>query len=60
VADALRQEPGVEVELVDGNWGELTVTVDGQVVAQKRLLFKPSIAKVVKRVRETGAGKSQR
>jgi hypothetical protein len=35
VADALRKEPGVEVELVDGKRGELTVLVDGHVVARK-------------------------
>jgi hypothetical protein len=52
VADALRKEPGVEVELVDGNRGEFTVLVDGQVVARKGLLFKPSLDKVVKAVRE--------
>jgi hypothetical protein len=57
VADALRKEPGVEVELVDGNRGEFTVLVDGQVVAQKGLLFKPSVEKVLKAVREaTPAG----
>ncbi len=52
MADALRQEPGVEVELVNGNRGELTVLVDGWVVAKKGLLFKPSVAKVLKAVRE--------
>jgi hypothetical protein len=35
VAAALRQEPGVDVELVDGGKGEFTVTVDGRPVAQK-------------------------
>jgi hypothetical protein len=48
----LRQEPGVEVELVDGNRGELTVLVDGREVARKGLLFKPSVEKVLKAVRE--------
>jgi hypothetical protein len=52
VADALRKEPGVEVEVVDGNRGELTVTVDGRVVAKKFLLFKPSVEKVLKAVKE--------
>jgi hypothetical protein len=52
VADALRKEPGVEVELVDGNRGELTVLVDGRVVAKKGLIFKPSVEKVLKAVRE--------
>jgi hypothetical protein len=52
VADALRKEPGVEVELVDGNRGELTVLVDGREVAKKGLIFKPSVEKVLKAVRE--------
>jgi hypothetical protein len=52
VADALRKEPGVEVELVNGNRGEFTVQVDGRTVARKGLIFKPSVEKVVKAVRE--------
>jgi hypothetical protein len=35
VAAALRQEPGVEVDVVDGGKGEFTVTVDGRPVVQK-------------------------
>jgi hypothetical protein len=35
VADALRQEPGVDVQLVDGGKGEFTVSVDGRQVAKK-------------------------
>jgi hypothetical protein len=35
VAAALRQEPGVNVQLVDGKKGEFTVTVDGQQIPQK-------------------------
>ena len=55
----MRQEPGVEVELVDGNRGELTVLVDGKVVAKKGLFFKPSVQKVLAAVREaTPAGTS--
>jgi hypothetical protein len=52
VADALRKEPGVEVELVNGKRGELTVLVDGRVVARKLLVFKPSVEKILKAVRE--------
>jgi hypothetical protein len=52
VAEELRKEPGLEVELVDGRRGEFTVLVDGQVVAKKGLLLKPSVEKVVKAVRE--------
>ncbi len=58
MADALRKEPGVEVELVDGNHGELTVLVDGHVVAKKWLLFKPSVDKVVQAVREAPAAEA--
>ncbi len=47
----MRKEPGVEVELVNGKRGELTVLVDGQVVAKKWLLFKPSVEKVVTAVK---------
>jgi hypothetical protein len=53
LAAALRQEPGVEVELVGGNRGELTVLVDGKVVARKFLFFKPSVQKVLAAVRKT-------
>jgi hypothetical protein len=52
VADALRKELGVEVEMVNGDQGELTVLVDGRPVAKKFLMFKPSVEKVVKAVRE--------
>jgi hypothetical protein len=50
----LRQEPGVEVEVTDGDWGELTVLVDGQVVARKWFFFKPSVQKVLRAVKEAG------
>jgi len=40
----LKQEPGVEVTLVDGDRGELTVLVDG----------KPSVEKVLEAVRQAG------
>jgi hypothetical protein len=50
----LKQEPGVEVEVADGKHGELTVLVDGQVVARKWLFFKPSVQKVLRAMREAG------
>ena len=56
MADALRQEPGVEVELVNGNRGEFSVLMDGKLVAKKRLVFTPSVDKVVKAVREEASG----
>ena len=48
----MRNEPGVEVELVNGNRGELTVQVDGRTVARRVLFFKPSVEKVLEAVRE--------
>jgi hypothetical protein len=54
VADALRKEPGVEVALVDGSRGEFTVLVDGQVVAKKGLISKPSVDEILKAVRAAG------
>jgi hypothetical protein len=42
----------VEVEVVDGKRGELTVAVDGQVVAKNFLIFKPSVEKVLRAVRD--------
>lgn len=52
MADVLRNEPGIEVELLDGDRGEFSVLVDGQVVAKKGLIFKPSAEKVLEAVRE--------
>jgi hypothetical protein len=55
VADALRKEPGVETEVVNGKRGEFTVQVDGKTVAKKCLLFfMPSVQTVLKAVREAG------
>jgi hypothetical protein len=52
VADALRTESDVEVDVVEGNRGELTVLLDGRVVAKKLLfIFKPSVENVLKAVR---------
>ncbi len=57
MADALRKEPGVEVEVVNGKGGELTVQVNGKTVARKFLFFfKPSVEKVVQAVREAPDG----
>ena len=55
MADALRKESGVEVQLVNGNRGEFTVLLDGRVVAKKGLIFKPSVEKILKAVRETNS-----
>ena len=56
----MRKEPGVEVEVVNGKRGELTVQVDGRTVAKKVLFyFKPSIEKVLKAVREAGVSEAR-
>ena len=52
MAEALKREPDVEVQLVDGKRGEFTVLVDGDVVAKKGLIFKPSVETVVNKVKE--------
>jgi hypothetical protein len=43
------------VQVVDGQMGELTVLVDGQVVARKDQGGMPSLARVVGAVRETAS-----
>ena len=55
----MRKEPGVEVEVVDGNRGEFTVQVDGRTVAKKFLFFKPSVEKVLKAVREARSNEAK-
>jgi hypothetical protein len=52
VAEELRKELGVPVDLVNGSRGEFTVLVDDRPVARKWLIFKPSVEKVLKAVRE--------
>jgi hypothetical protein len=58
VAEALRKEPGTQVELIDGEQGELTVSLDGRTVFQKGDTL-PSPNEVVTAVRqaETAAGR---
>ena len=61
MADALRNELGVEVEVAAGHWGELSVAVDGRVVARKKLLlFKPSVETVLMAVRNVMATPTRR
>jgi hypothetical protein len=59
LAAALKQEPGIEVELVNGKLGELTVLVDGKEVAKKWLVFKPSVQKVLTAVREANPAEAR-
>jgi hypothetical protein len=54
----LRKDPGVQVELIEGGKGELTVLVDGREVARKGDSM-PSAEEVLAAVREaapSGAG----
>ena len=53
MADALRREPGVEVEVVDGAKGEFTVLVDGEAVSRKGDSL-PTPEEVVAAVRRAG------
>jgi hypothetical protein len=52
VADALRKEPGLDVQLIDGAKGEFTVQVDGRDVAHKGGESLPSADVVVNAVRQ--------
>jgi hypothetical protein len=52
VADALRKEPGLSVDLIDGNRGEFTVLVDGRTVAGKKGDSLPSVEDVVAAVKQ--------
>jgi hypothetical protein len=51
LAAALKKEPGVDVHVVNGNRGELTVSVDGKVVAQKGESL-PTIEEVLSAVKK--------
>jgi len=57
VAAALRKEPGLQVELVNGDHGELTVSVDGKVVARKGDAM-PSADEVLAAVKGSAATKA--
>jgi hypothetical protein len=50
----LKKEPDVEVTVVNGDRGELTVSVDGQVVARKGDSL-PGTDEVLAAVRKAGA-----
>jgi hypothetical protein len=53
VADALKNGPGVDVQLVDGAKGEFTVLADGQQVVTNGEDF-PPVEEVVAAVRKAG------
>ena len=50
MAAALKNEPGLDVHLIEGAHGEFTVSVGGQVVAQKTDPL-PPVEQVVSAVR---------
>jgi hypothetical protein len=55
--EALREELGLEAELVKGHGGIFTVAVDGDVVAKKTFLGFPSEEEIVRAVaKKTGEG----
>ena len=51
MADALRREPGVQVQVENGGHGEFTVLVDGRPVAHKADAM-PTVEEVVAAVRK--------
>jgi len=55
LAATLRREPGAEVEVVNGNKGELTVSVDGREVARKDGDKMPSADEVLAAMRHNKA-----
>jgi hypothetical protein len=59
VAEVLKAEPDVEVTLVDGDSGELTVSVGDHVIAKKGLFTMPDPEKVRQAVRAEPAGAQQ-
>jgi hypothetical protein len=54
VADALKREPGVQVQLEDGGKGEFTVLIGGQPMAKKDSAM-PSVDEVLAAVRKAPA-----
>jgi hypothetical protein len=54
VADELRKQPGVDVQVVDGARGEFTVLADGREVAKKTDAGMPSVEDVLAAVRNAG------
>jgi hypothetical protein len=51
VADLLRKEPDIQVQIIDGGRGELTVSVDGREVARKEGDHMPEPQEVLAAVR---------
>jgi hypothetical protein len=57
VAASLKKEPGVDVEVVNGDSGEFTVSVDGRTVAKKGVTL-PSADEVLAAVRKAAPVKT--
>ncbi len=55
MAASLKKEPGLQVELVNGDRGEFTVSVDGKVVARKGETL-PDVQEILALVRKAGPG----
>lgn len=52
MAELIKQEFGIEVELIKGGMGELAVLVDGEKVAKKGWFTSPSEQEILNAVRE--------
>jgi hypothetical protein len=52
LAEILRKEPNTQVEVIDGNRGEFTVTVDGREVARTTGDNMPEPATILAAVRD--------
>ena len=55
MAATLKKEPGLDVQVVNGDRGEFTVSVDGQMVAQKGETL-PDVQDVLALVRNEESG----
>jgi hypothetical protein len=51
-ASALRREPGIQVQVIDGYRGEYTISVDGRVIAEMVGSWLPTIPEVLAAIRQ--------
>ncbi len=56
MAELLKRELGIEVELKEGNRGEFTVWVNDKIVAKKGWIWFPAMDKVLLAVRQELTG----
>ncbi|HZU34689.1 MAG TPA: hypothetical protein VFA18_02200 [Gemmataceae bacterium] len=59
MAADLKKEPGLDVQLINGNRGEFSVSVDGHTVAQKQGDAMPTTQEVLAAVRQTAPAGAQ-